>query len=162
MKIYIYLLLILCSISQSFAQRYLGTQEDFGKNRIQYKRFEWKTIKSNNFEFNYYLSGDKYAQNAAKIAEGEYDRITELLGYTPFTAMKIFLYNSPNDLAQSNIGLTSTNELDGGILNLAKSRVQLAYTGNDSTYKKELVKQIARLFVYDMVYVGHGGIHCRR
>jgi hypothetical protein len=154
MKKIIYLLLILCSISQSFAQRYLGTQEEFGKNRIQYKRFEWKTIKSNNFEFNYYLSGDKYAQNAAKIAEGEYDRITELLGYTPFTAMKIFLYNSPNDLAQSNIGLTSTNELDGGILNLAKSRVQLAYTGNDSTYKKELVKQIARLFVYDMLYGG--------
>jgi len=51
-------------------------QEEFGKNRIQDKRFEWVTIRSNNFEFNYYRSGDKIAQNAAKIAEGEYDRIT--------------------------------------------------------------------------------------
>ena len=41
------------------AQNYFSsTQEEFGKNRIQYKRFEWLTIRSNNFEFNYYRSGD--------------------------------------------------------------------------------------------------------
>jgi hypothetical protein len=137
------------------AQNYFSsTQEEFGKNRIQYKRFEWLTIRSNNFEFNYYRSGDKIAQNAAKIAEGEYDRITELLGYTPFTTMKIFLYNSPKELEQSNIGLTAPTDLDGSILNLAKSRVQIAYTGNEEKFKQELIQQIARLFVYDMLYGG--------
>jgi hypothetical protein len=138
-----------------FAQSYFSaSQEEFGKNRIQYKRFEWLTIKSNNFEFNYYRSGDKNAQNAAKIAESEYDRITELLGYTPFTTMKIFLYNSPTELEQSNIGLTAPIDLDGSILNLAKSRVQIAYTGNEEVFKQELIHQIARLFVYDMLYGG--------
>lgn len=141
--------------SRVSAQSYFSsTQEEFGKNRIQYKRFEWLTIRSNNFEFNYYRSGDKIAQNAAKIAEGEYDRITELLGYTPFTTMKIFLYNSPKELEQSNIGLTAPIDLDGSILNLAKSRVQIAYTGNEEQFKQELVQQIARLFVYDMLYGG--------
>lgn len=141
--------------SRVSAQSYFSsTQEEFGKSRIQYKRFEWLTIRSNNFEFNYYRSGDKIAQNAAKIAEGEYDRITELLGYTPFTTMKIFLYNSPKELEQSNIGLTAPIDLDGSILNLAKSRVQIAYTGNEEQFKQELVQQIARLFVYDMLYGG--------
>lgn len=149
-----YLMLTL-SMSRVSAQNYFSsTQEEFGKNRIQYKRFEWLTIRSNNFEFNYYRSGDKIAQNAAKIAEGEYDRITELLGYTPFTSMKIFLYNSPKELEQSNIGLTAPTDLDGSILNLAKSRVQIAYTGNEEQFKQELVHQIARLFVYDMLYGG--------
>ncbi len=138
-----------------FAQNYFSsTQEEFGKNRIQEKRFEWLTIRSNNFEFNYYRGGDKIAQNAAKLSEGEYDRITELLGYTPFTTMKIFLYNSPKDLTQSNIGLTAPIDLDGSILNLAKSRVQIAYTGNEEEFKKDLIRQIARLFVYDMLYGG--------
>jgi hypothetical protein len=149
-----YLMLTL-SMSRVSAQNYFSsTQEEFGKNRIQYKIFEWLTIRSNNFEFNYYRSGDKIAQNAAKIAEGEYDRITELLGYTPFTSMKIFLYNSPKELEQSNIGLTAPTDLDGSILNLAKSRVQIAYTGNEEQFKQELVHQIARLFVYDMLYGG--------
>jgi hypothetical protein len=142
-------------ISGATAQNYFAsTQEEFGKSRIQDKRFEWLTIRSNNFEFNYYRGGDKIAHNAAKISEGEYDRITELLGYTPFTTMKIFLYNSPKDLAQSNIGLTAPIDLDGSILNLAKSRVQIAYTGNEEEFKKDLIRQIARLFVYDMLYGG--------
>jgi hypothetical protein len=148
-------LMLALGMSRVSAQSYFSsTQEEFGKNRIQYKRFEWLTIRSNNFEFNYYRSGDKIAQNAAKIAEGEYDRITELLGYTPFTTMKIFLYNSPKELEQSNIGLTAPIDLDGSILNLAKSRVQIAYTGNEEQFKQELVQQIARLFVYDMLYGG--------
>ncbi len=147
--------LIFIGIHSAFAQSYFSsTQEEFGKNRIQEKRFEWLTIRSNNFEFNYYRGGDKIAQNAAKLSESEYDRITELLGYTPFTTMKIFLYNSPKDLAQSNIGLTAPIDLDGSILNLAKSRVQIAYTGNEETFKKELIRQISRLFVYDMLYGG--------
>ncbi len=148
-------LMITLGINSVSAQNYFAsTQEEFGKSRIQDKRFEWLTIRSNNFEFNYYRGGDKIAQNAAKISEGEYDRITELLGYTPFTTMKIFLYNSPKDLAQSNIGLTAPIDLDGSILNLAKSRVQIAYTANEEEFKKELVRQIARLFVYDMLYGG--------
>ncbi len=148
-------LMLALGMSRVSAQSYFSsTQEEFGKSRIQYKRFEWLTIRSNNFEFNYYRSGDKIAQNAAKIAEGEYDHITELLGYTPFTTMKIFLYNSPKELEQSNIGLTAPIDLDGSILNLAKSRVQIAYTGNEEQFKQELVQQIARLFVYDMLYGG--------
>lgn len=148
-------LMLALGMGRASAQSYFSsTQEEFGKSRIQYKRFEWLTIRSNNFEFNYYRSGDKIAQNAAKIAEGEYDRITELLGYTPFTTMKIFLYNSPQELEQSNIGLTAPIDLDGSILNLAKSRVQIAYTGNEEQFKQQLIQQIARLFVYDMLYGG--------
>jgi hypothetical protein len=137
------------------AQQYYGaSQEEFGGNRIQYRRFDWSTIRSNNFEFNYYRGGERLAQDAARIAEGEYDRITELLGYTPFTTMKIFIYNKPAELAQSNIGTTSPIELDGGILNLSKSRVQIAYEGNEGKFKKEIIRQISKLFVYDMLYGG--------
>ena len=149
------LLIIGLGMNAATAQSYFSsTQEEFGKNRIQEKRFDWLTIRSNNFEFNYYRGGDKIAQSAAKISESEYDRITELLGYTPFTTMKIFLYNSPKELEQSNIGLTAPIDLDGSILNLAKSRVQIAYTGNEEEFKKDLIRQIARLFVYDMLYGG--------
>ncbi|MFN3850491.1 MAG: hypothetical protein ACK4NY_13730 [Spirosomataceae bacterium] len=147
--------LVLFGLISGQAQNYFGaSQEEFGTNRIQTKRFTWSTIKSNNFEFNFYRGGEKLSQDAAKIAEAEYDRITELLGYTPFTTMKIFVYNTPKDLEQSNIGTASPIELDGGILNLAKSRVQVAYKGNDENFKKEIIEQIARLFVYDMLYGG--------
>ena len=129
-------------------------QETFGKNRIQLKKLHWKTINSNNFEFNYYRGGRDIAQKAAKIAEGEYRKITEVLGYTPFTTMKIFLYNTPRQLEQSNIGLTTPIEYDGGILNLSRSRIEISYTGNDSIFQSQLIKEISGLFVYDMLFGG--------
>jgi hypothetical protein len=141
--------------SEAFSQRYYGvTGEEFGKSKIQKKRFDWKTIKSNNFEFNFYRGGEGLARKAAKKAEEEYEKVTETLGYTPFSVMKVFIYNSQEDQKQSNIGSTVPLDLDGGILNLSKARVQLPYQKNDSLFYNKLIKEIANLFVYDMLYGG--------
>jgi hypothetical protein len=151
----IYSLLFLLTSVSVFSQGYYGiTQKEFGQNRLQLRRLDWRTINSNNFEFNYYRGGEDIARKAAKIAESEYRKITEVLGYTPFTTMKIFLYNSETQLSQSNIGLTSPILYDGGILNLSRSRIEIPYTGNDSTFHQALVKEISGLFVYDMLYGG--------
>lgn len=156
MKQAICLLLCTAFISPNlFSQNYFpASKEAFGKNRIQYKSFDWKTVRSLNFEVNYYRGGTELAERAAKIAEGEFDRVTEILGYTPFTMMKLFIYNAPKDLDQSNIGLTSPIDYDGGILNLSRSRVEIAYVGNDEAFRAEIVQQVAKLFVYDMLYGG--------
>ncbi len=148
--------LLFALISSSvFSQGYYAiTQEEFGQNRIQLRRLDWKTINSNNFEFNYYRGGEELARKAAKIAENEYRKVTEVLGYTPFTTMKIFLYNNEKQLLQSNIGLTTPILYDGGILNLSRSRIEIPYADNDSLFQENLVKQIAGLFVYDMLYGG--------
>lgn len=139
----------------AFSQNYYGIKnEEFGKSRVQTKRFEWKTIKSSNFEFNFYRGGEELAKRAARKAEEEHGRITDVLGYTPFSVMKIYIYNSPEDKLQSNIGLVSSLELDGKVLNLSKARIQIAYQKNDSLFQKELVKEISTLFVYDMLYGG--------
>jgi hypothetical protein len=146
-------LFFLCSLA--YGQRYYGvSEESFGQSKIQKKRFDWKTIRSNNFEFNFYRGGEDLARKAAKKAEAEYNKITETLGYTPFSVMKVFIYNSIEDQSQSNIGNTAPLDLDGGILNLSKARVQLPYQKNDSLFYNQLIKEIANLFVYDMLYGG--------
>ncbi|WP_341226884.1 hypothetical protein [uncultured Arcticibacterium sp.] len=152
-KVFTLLLLLgsLTAVSQGY---YSVTQETFGRNRIQLRKLDWKTINSNNFEFNYYRGGQDIAMKAAKIAEKEYQKITDILGYTPFTTMKIFLYNTPRQMEQSNIGLTTPIEYDGGILNLSRSRIEIPYTGNDSIFKTQLVEEISGLFVYDMLFGG--------
>lgn len=154
MKRFLLIAIVLFS-NIAFSQGYFSVaDEEFGKNRIQVRKLEWKTIASNNFEFNYYRGGDELAQKAAKIAEAEYRKITETLGYTPFTTMKIFLYKNPRQLSESNIGLTSPIAYDGGILNLSRSRIEIAYDGDDEEFKKNLIREISGLFVYDMLYGG--------
>lgn len=135
------------------AQNY-PSLEQFGKNRIQYRNFNWKIIRTANFEIYFYQDGNTLANLTAQYAESEFDRITELLGYTPYNRIKIFLYNSPQELAQSNIGISVVGELDSREIDLAKSRLEIAFTGDQITFKKRLIHDVSMLFVYDMLYGG--------
>lgn len=138
----------------SLAQNFLPTQEPFGKNRIQYRPFKWKVLTSQNFEIYFYEGGQATATLAAQLAESEFDRITEILGYSPFTRTKIFVYNATQDLNQSNVGLKLTSEKEIREENLAKSRIEVAYSGNASGFKKKLAKEVSQVFVHDMLYGG--------
>ncbi|WP_221393185.1 hypothetical protein [Dyadobacter sp. NIV53] len=148
------LIAILGLCTESVAQRY-PSQETFGKNRVQYKTFNWKIFKTTNFEIYHYQGGTELAKLTAQYAESEFDKITDILGWTPYSRVKIFLYNSPAELEQSNMGLSTTDNLDDQKLDLAQSRVEVAYTGDQIGFKKKLVKDISLLFVYDMLYGGN-------
>ncbi|MCF2447346.1 hypothetical protein L0657_25555 [Dyadobacter sp. CY345] len=136
------------------AQRY-PSQEVFGKNRVQYKTFNWKIFRTTNFEIYHYQGGTALAKLTAQYAESEFDKITDVLGWTPYSRVKIFLYNSPQELEQSNMGLSSLDNLEDKKLDLGQSRVEVAYTGDQIGFKKKLVKDISLLFVYDMLYGGN-------
>ena len=145
--------LLLGLVSAAVAQNY-PSQEQFGKNRIQYREFTWKIVKTANFEIYFYQDGNQLATLTAQYAESEFDRITELLGYTPYNRIKIFLFNSPADLAQSNIGLHALGDLNGRELDMAKSRLEIAFTGDQMSFRKQLIRDVSMLFVYDMLYGG--------
>jgi Tol biopolymer transport system component len=136
------------------AQRY-PSQEVFGKNRVQYKTFNWKIFRTTNFEIYHYQGGADLAKLTAQYAESEFDKITDVLGWTPYNRVKIFLYNSPAELEQSNMGLTTMDNRDDQKLDLAQSRVEIAYTGDQIGFRKKLVNDVSLLFVYDMLYGGN-------
>lgn len=131
-----------------------NTWETFGKNRVQYKNFEWKLLTTTNFEIYYYQGGNEIANFAARYAESDFDRIADILGYTPYSKTKIFIYNSITDLQQSNAGLEDDTYVIGGQTNFIKSRVEIPYPGDQAGFKKELSLGIARMFIMEMMFGG--------
>jgi hypothetical protein len=144
---------MLLVMNEVVAQNY-PSQEQFGRNRIQYRKFDWKVIKTSNFEIYFYQDGNQIANLAAQYAETDFDRITEILGYTPYNRIKVFIYNSPQELSQSNIGLSAPSGTNYKELSLAKSRLELAFTGDQISFRKQLIREVSLLFVYDMLYGG--------
>ncbi|RCR69350.1 hypothetical protein [Larkinella punicea] len=144
---------LLLVMNEVVAQNY-PSQEQFGRNRIQYRKFDWKVIKTSNFEIYFYQEGNQIANLTAQYAETDFDRITEILGYTPYNRIKVFIYNSPQELSQSNIGLSAPSGTNYKELSLAKSRLELAFTGDQISFRKQLIKEVSLLFVYDMLYGG--------
>jgi Tol biopolymer transport system component len=154
MKKLLPIILFLLVFYSTEAQNFFPTQEPFGKNRIQYRPFKWQVLTSQNFEIYFYEGGQQTATLAAQLAESDFDRITEILGYSPFSRTKIFVYTSTQDLNQSNVGLNLSSEREIKEENLAKSRIEIAYSGNSISFKKDLVREISHVFVHDMLYGG--------
>lgn len=139
---------LLCS------QRLLG-QEGFGKNRIQYQNFKWSQASTDNFELYYYLQSKSAATIAAEYAEFEFDRICDMLGYTPYSRLKLIVYASHSDLLQSNIGLVGETVFIGGYTVFRKNIIELAFNGIHTDLQRDIREGIARLILNEIFYSGN-------
>jgi Tol biopolymer transport system component len=147
------LALIFLGIFEVRAQ-YQYLPEVFGKNRIQYRQFNWQYLSSDNFDVYYYDGRKAVAQNSLEFLEAEFDRITDLIGYPPYFKTKVFLYNSLADLRQSNVGLNRTVYTANGETEFIKPYVEVANVGTAQEFKEELLLQISNLMVDEMMFGG--------
>jgi len=144
------ILFIFLSLS-SLAQQ---AREVFGRNRIQYKKFDWQYLSSENFDVYYYDNRRKVAQEAIQYLEGEFDRITDLIGYPPYLKTKVFLYNSVTEKQQSNVGLSEAMFHVGGETEFIQPYVEIAHPGNLDEFKEELLYKMSDLMVNEMMFGG--------
>ena len=147
-------ILLIVLVYQTRAQM---SVDEFGKNRLQFKTFDWRYLSSENFDIYFYDGGNEIAKQAAQYLEEEFERITDLLGYSPYTKTRIFLYNSISDLQQSNVGVNKSNFSVGGETDFVKPQVEIAYPGLMSDFKQELVFKISQMLINDMMFGGSLG-----
>ncbi len=135
----------------SFGQ---SSSESFGKNRIQRRIFNWKYLTSPNFEVYYYDNNRELASYAIKQAEANFDRISNTIGFSPYTKIKLLVYSTISDLHQSNVGLQDDEVLIGGYTNFVKSRVEVAFRGTRAEFNRDINKGIANVIINVMMYGG--------
>ena len=85
-----YILFILIS-QLSFSQS--SIYNEVGKNRVQFKSFNWEVLFTNNFEIYYNSNSGKIAEIAASHLESNFSQLTNNIGHQPFQKPKVFIYN---------------------------------------------------------------------
>ncbi|HYF69031.1 MAG TPA: translocation protein TolB [Ohtaekwangia sp.] len=145
-------ILISLIFQQGLAQQ---AREVFGKNRIQYRQFNWVYLSGENFDVYYYDARKNVATEALQFLEAEFDRITDLIGYPPYFKTKVFIYNSLTDLRQSNVGLNHTFYNVGGETEFIKPYVEVAHLGTAQEFKEELLFRISDLMLNEMMFGGN-------
>lgn len=143
-------LLFFCGSSGTLLAQF--DQERFGKNRIQYKEKDWYFFTSNNFEVYYYDGGQNNARRAIDFLEGEFDNLTQSIGYVAYTKPKIFIYNSNQELLQSNLNLNENNFTVDGQTFFSKLLAEVAYSGSWESFKKELLYNTSKIIIEEMLY----------
>ncbi|GGZ14429.1 hypothetical protein GCM10007049_02860 [Echinicola pacifica] len=153
MKIQIRLVcLLICWIGGLTSAQAQFDQEQFGKNRVQHHEFEWYFFSSNNFEVYYYGGGRDNARMAIDYLENEFERITQMVGYVAYTKPKIFIYNSQEELLESNLNLNENNYTVNGETFFSKLLAEAAYTGDWASFKEELVHKTIKVILEEMLY----------
>lgn len=137
-----------------FSQDFYPSQRPFEKTRIQYQNFVWQFFSSQNFEVYYFGKNENLARTTSQYAESDFLKITQLLSYTPFQKTKIFIYPSQSELLQSNSGISLDNPQDVENENLSKFRFEISFSENLTNFRKNLSKEISKVYVHDMLYGG--------
>ncbi len=131
-------------------------QERFGKNRVQHQQFEWYFYSSNNFEVYYYDRGGPNAKMAIDFIEEEFDRLTQMIGYVAYTKPKIYIYNSPEELLQSNLNLNKEQYTEDGQTNFSRLIAEVSYKGQVDLFKEDLLYATSKVIIEEMLYGSSG------
>jgi len=150
---FILLLLILCFGVSSNAQFYTGSYQRFGKNRVQYKSFEWRHHHYTNFKVHYYQGGEKLAVYTAKSAHKQMQELQKYFEYYIEDKIDILVFNRQSDYKMSNIGITTDPESNiGGVTQLVGTKLFIYFDGDHRTLDAQIRKGIGQVLVQKMIY----------
>lgn len=132
-----------------FAQ--IGTTE-FGKNRVQYKNFKWAYYQTDNFNSYYSQNGEPLAKFVAQVAEKELPDIESFVEYGLQRRANIVVYNSYDEMQQSNIGLSLDWQTSGGTTKLVNNKMLVYYDGDHNNLRRQIRSGLARILLDNILF----------
>jgi hypothetical protein len=124
----------------------------FGKNRIQYKKMQWKFFQSPHFNTYTSQGGTELGKFVAQVAEEELPGIEKFEEYSLQRRTNIIVYNSYDEYKQSNIGLGIDWQNAGGLTKLVNNKIVVYFDGNHTTLKRQIREGIARLLLDNILF----------
>ena len=125
---------------------------EFGQNRLQFKKFKWKYYQTPNFNTYFSQNGDPIAKYVAQLAEKELAGIEQFVEYGLQRRANIVVYNSFNEMEQSNIGLNLDWQTTGGITKLVNNKMIVYYTDDHNKLRIQIRQGIARVLVENILF----------
>jgi Tol biopolymer transport system component len=144
------LLLLMIALTISAAS-VLAQNSTFGKNKVQYKHYEWQFIQTDHFDIYYAQTGFDIAQFTAHAAESAYNSIKQLFRYDINNRIPIVVYNSHNEFQQTNVISEYMEEGIGGVTESFKNRVVIPFEGNYAMFRHVIHHELVHAVLNDML-----------
>lgn len=150
----IFMLIFLFSLySESSAQFYTGSQMSFGKNRVQYKDFQWTYYKFDDYDIYFYLGGKELALYTSDFMKKHLDEIEDKLDTGLDDKIQFIVFNNLTDLKQSNIGLISDENYNtGGVTHIIGKKVFIYFDGSHANFDRQIRAGVAQSIVNQLLY----------
>jgi len=124
----------------------------FGKNKVQYRSFDWTVLETDHFEIYFYEHEREVAVDAARMAERAYAKLSRVLDHEIENKVPLILYASHTDFQSSNVTSGMIHEGTGGLTEFVKRRVTLPFTGSYAELDHVLTHELVHAFQIDILF----------
>lgn len=144
------ILILLLISSQMQAQGFY-----FGRNKVQYTKFDWHILKTKHFDIYYYPEMQDIAEKGAQFAEDAYQVLQTKFNHTVNRRIPLIFYSTHMHFQQTNITPGFIPEGVGGFFEFLKGRVVIPNNGNTNQFRKVIWHELVHVFMHSKIQRVH-------
>src|SRR6185503_12671228 len=122
----------------------------FGRNKVQYGRFDFKIIQTEHFDVYYYPVEREAAIDIARMAERSYAKLSRALNHQFNERKPIIPYASHSEFQQTNTSGGEIDESTGGFTDFLRHRNIFPLTGSYEENQHVLQHEMTHQFQFDI------------
>lgn len=127
----------------------------FGRNKVQYRKFDFKIMKTKHFDIYYYQQDVEVVKEAALMAERWYSRLSRIFNHELKGRQPLILYSSSPEFQQTTVIPEIMGEGTGGVTESLKRRIVLPYGVSLAETEHVIGHELVHAFQYDIAGQGH-------
>jgi len=139
----------LLRVAPAAAQYY---EYHFGRNKVQYERFDWHVLQTEHFDIYYYPEMQTLAEHGAYFAEEAYRVLQQRFNYSLPRRTPLIFYAAPYHFQQTNTTPGFIPEGVGGFFELIKGRVVLPANGNLYRFRRVIWHELVHVFTFHRAF----------
>jgi len=146
----------LLAITPALGQFYNGSQQEFGKNRIQHEEFLWQYYRFDRLETYFYKGGRDLARYVSLSGHKHLKDLEKQLDIALDERVQFVVYNSLSDFRQSNIGITGDEQYNiGGVTRIVGTKVFVYFEGDHARLDQQVRSGVAQVMLDQMMFGGN-------
>jgi Tol biopolymer transport system component len=145
-------LLLLLSLALATASPLQG--QYFGRNKVQYEKFDFRVLKTEHFDIYFYPGEQEAATQAARMSERWLTRLETVFNHELSGRQPLILYASPSEFQQTNAVGGELGEGTGGVTEALRRRIVLPVGGTLRDLDHVIGHELVHAFQYDITGTG--------
>jgi hypothetical protein len=128
----------------------LADAQYFGRNKVQYRSFDFQILRTEHFDVYYYPEETEAAEMMSRMAERWHDRLARFFGHELRGRQPLILYAAAAHFRQTNAIEGLIGEATGGVTEAIKRRVVLPMSGSLADSDHVLGHELVHAFQFDL------------
>ncbi len=126
----------------------------FGRNKVRYKDFDFKVLKTQHFDIYFYPSEEVAVRQAGRMAERWYARLSRIFDHQLNGRQPLILYADHTDFEQTNAIQGELGPSTGGVTEILKRRIILPLGGSIGESNHVIGHELVHAFQFDITSSG--------